>query len=210
MPVHHPDDALLLEYASGAMPQSVALVVATHVGACQRCQATTGGLEAVGGACLDDITPVGMSHDALDAMFALLDGPEPQPVTARPRISGVPSPLNEYLTVGFDALPWKGREGGIQTFDLDVPDQRTFLLHIPAGVKSPVHTHRGREITQVVQGAFRDESGEYCEGDFVVTDDSVTHQPQVAGSQSCVCLAVLESPVKLAGPFGWLINPFIR
>ena len=209
MATHHPDESLLLEYSSGALPQSVALVVATHVGGCGQCQAASGGFDAVGGACLDDIVPAAMSSDALDSMFSMLDDVAlPEPRVAR--IAGVPSPLNEYMTMGFDAVPWKGRDGGIQTFELDVPDQRTFLLRIPAGGKSPTHTHRGKEYTLVVDGAFTDENGEFCEGDFVVTDDSVTHTPQVAGAQSCICLAVLEAPVKLAGPLGWLINPFLR
>ena len=210
MPAHHPDDALLLEYASGAMPQSVALIVATHVGGCARCQATTGGLEAVGGACLDDIAPVEMNDDALASLFARLDGDSAPEPPAHVRIPGVPTPLDQYLSAGFADLTWKGRAGGIQTFELDVPDQRTFLLRIPAGGKSPAHTHRAKEYTQVVQGAFVDHTGEFCEGDFVVTDPSVTHQPMVAGAQSCICLAVLEAPLKLTGPFGWLVNPFLR
>jgi putative transcriptional regulator len=209
MPTHHPEDSLLLEYANGALPQSIALVVATHVGGCAQCQASSGGFEAVGGACLDDIAPVEMSADALASLFALLDG-DPVFETPVARVAGVPSPLNEFMTVGFDAVPWKGRDGRIQTFDLDVSDRRTFLLRIPAGGKSPVHTHRGQEYTLVVDGAFIDDSGEYHEGDFVVTDDSVKHAPQVLGERACICLAVLESPVKLSGPLGWLINPFLN
>lgn len=209
MATYHPNDSLLLEYASGALPQSIALVVATHVGLCRQCQAASGGFEAVGGACLDDIAPVQMSADSVASMFALLDDkPAPEPVIAR--VPGIPSPLDEYLTEGFDALAWRGRSGGIQTFDLDVPDQRTFLLRIPEGGQSPTHTHRGKEYTLVVDGAFSDEDGEYFEGDFMVTDDAVTHKPQVIGGKACICLAVLESPVRLTGPLGWMINPFLR
>jgi putative transcriptional regulator len=209
MPKHHPDDELLMQYAAGALPESLALIVATHVGSCERCQAMIGGLEAIGGACMDDIAPISMSDDALASMLAMLDEPH-TPAAPRVRPEGVPSPLDEYLDVGFDQLRWRGRKGGIQTFDLDVDRHRTMLLHIPAGAKTPMHSHRGNEYTQVVQGAFLDATGEYCEGDFVVTDSSTTHQPGVIGDQACICLAVLDAPIKLTGPRGWLLNPFLR
>lgn len=210
MPKHHPDDDLLLQYTAGSVPESIALIVATHVGGCARCQAMTGGLDAIGGACLDDITPIKMSDDALASMFSMLDAPAEAEVSLPARPAGVPSPLDEYLSDNFDGLKWRGRSGGIQTYDLEVDANRTMLLYIPAGAKTPMHSHRGNEYTQVVQGAFLDETGEYCEGDFVVTDSSTTHQPGVISERACICLAVLDAPIKLTGPRGWLLNPFLR
>lgn len=209
MPKHHPDDDLLMRYAAGTLPESVALVVATHVGSCSRCQAMVSGLDAIGGACLDDIAPIRMSDDALSSMLALLDAPDDDTV-GPPRPDGVPSPLDQYLDVDFDALNWRGRKGGIQTYDIEIDDHRTILLYIPPGTKTPMHSHHGSEYTQVVQGAFMDQTGHFAEGDFVVTDGSTTHKPGVTGDQACICLAVLDAPLKLTGPRGWLLNPFLR
>lgn len=209
MPSHHPDDELLMQYAAGQTPESVALVVATHVGSCPRCQAMTGGLDAVGGACLDELEPVAMNAGALDALLARLDDDGPaEPIPQR--IPGVPSPLDTYLPASFDALPWKRRPGGIRIYDLDIDTNRAFLLHIGEGARTPMHTHRGSEYTLVVDGAFSDETGEYRAGDFVVTDSNITHQPAVVSDSDCICLAVLDAPIKLTGPRGWLINPFLR
>lgn len=209
MPIHHPDEELLMQYAAGLLPESIALVVATHVGACAQCQAMNGGFEAVGGACLDELAPVSMDDDALASLLARLDEPE-EVVEPPKRIPGVPSPLDTYLPDSFDALAWKRRPGGIKIFDLDVDTNRVFLLHIGEGVRTPMHTHRGSEYTLVVEGAFSDSTGEYNVGDFVVTDSSITHQPAVVSDQSCICLAVLDAPIKLTGPRGWLFNPFLR
>ena len=37
-PNHHPDEALLLEYAGGGLTESIALVVATHLALCPICR----------------------------------------------------------------------------------------------------------------------------------------------------------------------------
>lgn len=210
MPIHHPDDELLMQYAAGQTPESVALVVATHVGGCARCQAMTGGFDAVGGACLDEIAPVAMGDAALTDLFALIDGPEARLDPPPARVMGVPSPLDTYLPDVYDALPWKKRPGGIKIYDLDVDANRVFLLHIAEGARTPMHTHRGNEYTLVVDGAFSDSTGEYGVGDFVVTDTNVTHQPAVISDRDCICLAVLDAPIKLTGARGWLFNPFLR
>jgi len=39
MPAHHPGPEVLMDYASGALPEPVALLVATHASLCRECQA---------------------------------------------------------------------------------------------------------------------------------------------------------------------------
>ena len=35
---HHPDSELILDYAAGAVPEAVALIVATHLAKCDLCR----------------------------------------------------------------------------------------------------------------------------------------------------------------------------
>jgi len=56
-PDHHPSDERLLEYASGAAPEPIALLVATHLALCPACRHVTAELEAVGGALLETLPP---------------------------------------------------------------------------------------------------------------------------------------------------------
>ena len=57
VPVHHPSEARLLDYASGALPEPMALLIATHLALCPACRRTVAELEAVGGALLEALPP---------------------------------------------------------------------------------------------------------------------------------------------------------
>ena len=61
---HHPDDALLLAYASGAADEAVSLILATHLSYCSQCRLRSGEMEAIGGALLEDMAPEPLSSQA--------------------------------------------------------------------------------------------------------------------------------------------------
>ena len=71
---HHPDETLLLAYASGATDEALGLVVATHIAYCDQCRGVTARLEAIGGSLLQDLAPASLSGNALDTVLAKLDG----------------------------------------------------------------------------------------------------------------------------------------
>lgn len=216
MPIHHPDTAILASYSAGSLREPQSLVVATHLTLCPECLNATRELEALGGALLDE-APLSarMSDGSLAAVLARLEEPESPPLVAPldrgEPAAGVPQPLWDYLGAPLGELGWKRHLGGIAHFTIDTSTagHQTFLLRLPAGRKMPVHTHRGTETTLVLTGAFADHTGEYARGDFVELDGSIAHQPIVDEAEECICLAVLDAPVKLTGAFGRLLNPFL-
>jgi putative transcriptional regulator len=72
---------------------------------------------------------------------------------------------------------------------------RAYLLGLKPGLGVPHHMHRGAELTCVLKGAFRDGEVVLGPGDFVESDESVTHNPTVAGRGECVCLIASEAPL---------------
>jgi len=84
------------------------------------------------------------------------------------------------------------------------------MLKAAPGTKIPRHEHRGDEWTCVLQGAFRHQLGAYGAGDFDEADESVEHQPVIEDGIECVCLVALEGGIRLKGPIGRLIQPFVR
>ena len=82
------------------------------------------------------------------------------------------------------------------------------LHKIDAGGKVPDHDHRGQEITVVLKGSFSDEDGVYQPGDFLVREPGESHRPMAAQNDDCICLSVLEAPIKLKG-LKSLLNPFL-
>jgi putative transcriptional regulator len=69
-PIH---DEYLLDYAAGAAPEAVSVLVASHLELCPAARATLARLEAVGGVYLEQLPPAGLSPATIEAVFAKLD-----------------------------------------------------------------------------------------------------------------------------------------
>jgi putative transcriptional regulator len=216
LPTHHPSDARLLDYVSGAASEPVSLVVATHLALCPRCRCETRELESLGGALLDDLPAESLSADCLDRMLARIERPEPpaEPAKPAPAAGGdlsIPQPLRGYLDRPLADLPWR-RRGAISEVALlpNIEDHATRLLWIRAGAAVPQHTHQGSELTLVLKGSFQDAHGHYVRGDVEEADSDVDHRPIAGDDEDCLCLAVTDAPLKLTSPLGRLINLFVR
>jgi putative transcriptional regulator len=211
-PSHHPSEARLLDYASGALPEPPALLVATHLALCPHCRRTVAELEAVGGALLDRLPPEPLGAGALERTLAHLGEAEvPTPRAAGSDGHTLPQPLRGYLGDGLDCLPWR-RVGPLAEVRLltDFPGFTTRLLWARAGVAVPAHTHDGCELTLVLQGGFDDGHGHFAVGDVEEADGRLDHRPVADEGEDCICLAVTDAPLRLTGRLGRLLNPILR
>lgn len=208
----HLPDELLLDDASGAAPPPIALMAATHRALCTVCNKVHRGFEALGGGLLERIEPAQMAQDALERALARLD----EPVPARPApLKGpsiLPRPLWRYVTGDLTALPWRDQARGVAEAALDCAGGgfKASLLRIAAGRAIPRHTHRGDEITLVLDGAFADANGHYVRGDVCFADPSIEHSPVADSGPECLCLVVTQGPIKLTGPLLRFLNPFLK
>jgi putative transcriptional regulator len=209
---HHPSPELLLDYATGALDEAVALVVAGHVALCPECRARVRALEAVGGALLEAATPVAVPEDLRARTLAALDAPHGRRAAA-PRIRdlALPAPVRERLDRPLDELPWKRVGSFYEEYVLPVGagGRRVSLLRIPPGRAMPEHDHRGHEYTLVLAGSYADEEGVFRRGDFDAKESGHAHRPVAGDGEPCLCLVVLDAPVRLRGMLR-VLNPFLR
>ena len=215
---HHPEPALLLDYATGTLADPFALIVATHMALCPACRREVAALEAVGGALLEQAPEAGeadVDQGAFERMMSRVEALPPEPAIAPlPAIdtatARIPRPLRDRLPASLDNLPWR-RQGPVETVFLpcDLPGHRVRVLRIAAGRGVPRHTHRGTELTLVLQGSFSDETGHYLRGDMECADPELDHRPVADPGEACVCLAVTSAPLRLTGTLGRLIDPFL-
>ena len=124
----------------------------------------------------------------------------------------LPHCLAKLIPEGIDQLDWKRLGSALSVARLPTGDaSREVALHkIKAGGRVSNHDHRGREVTVVLQGSFSDQNGLYLPGDFLVKEAGEEHRPIASEDAECICLSVLEAPVKFTGPITSLINPFLK
>ena len=213
-------EALLLDYAAGALNEALSLVVSTHLSMSSSSRAFVKQCETIGGHLLvSECEPISVSSTCFETVMAKLeqecrDHYSPCKSLNTNSFQGIdiPSPLSEVLNpIQHDRCLWHKMLKGMEFLDVLRCDQSLArLFRMAPATAVPSHSHTGLEVTLILDGAFSDETGEYFMGDLIVEDETTTHTPVSCPRQGCVCLAVTTSPVRLTGWVGRFINPFLR
>ncbi len=224
LPANHVTDELLAAYAAGTLSEAESLIVATHSALCPLCRDAIAAFEAVGANLLDEIEPEELSAGSLESVMAKLDDAADLPdnvvrhpsskTAAAAAAEGfvLPEPLRSYVGGDLNDVVWRPVIRGLEEAELSVsgPEFNVRLIRVAAGAAMPQHSHYGSEYTLLLTGAYQDSSGRFARGDFQMADSDVDHQPTAEPGEPCVCLIVTDAPIKLTGPVGRLLNPFIR
>jgi len=210
----HPDLDLMTEYCAGSLPLAQSTCLSVHIGFCGRCQRVVCQLSDVGASLFEQWEPVPVSDVLLQGVLARLDDEPPlQYAAAAPVESGsAPAILQRLMKGDFSDLVWKsiGRTLRISYLKTGDPKFELALYHIKAGGRIPEHGHRGSEMTLVLDGGFSDAKGSYHKGDFVYRSEGDIHAPTAFQSEDCICIAVVDAPLKFTNwKFRWM-NPFLK
>lgn len=233
----HPDIHWLTDYAAGNLPMSQALCISAHLSFCSQCRKQVEQLNSLGGIMLNSSLadnpsiksqqplaeaeiPSSLRAQMLDLIsndqsttgsttLTTVASANDEPDSSN---SELPSCLNKLIPNGTDQLHWQKLGTAVSVARLAAGDtEREVALHkIKAGGRVGNHDHKGREVTVVLTGSFSDQQGQYLPGDFIVKESGEAHQPIASEDAECICLSVLEAPVKFTGPIARLINPFLR
>ncbi|MEE4189464.1 MAG: ChrR family anti-sigma-E factor [Roseobacter sp.] len=195
---HHLNDAVLMAYSAGSLPEAFNLLVAAHLSLCDSCRAQAESFDALGGELLDQPCSIVVDETSLGNTIALIDGGAVDQVAPEKSRRGVlPTPLQHYVGGDLDAIQWKPVGMGVKQAILSTSkDASARLLYIPAGTAMPDHGHQGREMTMVLQGAFQDEDGYFARGDVEIADSDLHHTPVADIHEDCICLAVTDAPLQ--------------
>ena len=204
------DSAWMLDYASGALSEPFALAMATHVSMNDEAARQYDKLNALGGALLDDMSGDELDGEIMDVMRRL-DDVEPILIETAETVSDVPAPLRPYIGASYDDLNWRTIGPGIKQalIETGVSTHKVGLLKIAPGRPVGQHTHKGTEFTVVLEGAYDDGYTRFEKGDLQLADASLDHQPLADKDQGCICLFVLDAPLRFTGPLSKWLNPFI-
>ena len=144
-------DALLLDYAAGALSLPLEVLVETHLAMNEESAKTMNMLMKLGGVLLEDSDPVSLSEGALENVLKAIEQDEgKQPDTSKRKIDTncalLPRPIADYLPDRNDPS-W--RRIGIGLFECDVvfdndPGSGKILSHFPWHIHPLSHTYRHR------------------------------------------------------------------
>lgn len=220
---HHPKLELLKAYVDGTLPASVAVIIAAHIELCEECQDLVKTLskesalvhfasesdvsEHASHPCMsatqdefDDLIDRITSDSSVDETALVL----PQEV----KVEGDSYILPRVLS-NLDHTSWVNI-GKLSRSRIELEDGslHTSLLHIAPEGGVPQHTHKGFEITLLLEGSFEDELGKYNKGDFIWLDGDNTHEP--VSKEGCLCLTVSSDAQHFTQGLSKLLNPIGR
>lgn len=236
---HHPDINLLLEYSAGSIDSAVALSVSAHLHYCESCSEQVNRFNQLGGILLEELehtsyqpenvnlraTPAMLRplDQLFDSVMARVDNIENPATVSEGQASEIPIAVASKIRRDLPAnlaklivkprfLKWRRVAPAMQIAHLKTGQHRceVSLIKIGAGGRVLEHNHKGNEYTVVLRGAFSDQDGIYSAGDFLHRKPGDVHTPNATADADCLCLAVVDAPLKFTGLLGWLINPFVQ
>ena len=204
-------DDWIVSYASGALSEAHALVVASHCSYHQELQDKVADAENIGGLLMENCNPSEVSNDLFENIMDKLDE-EPAAEITSANDNALPGPLAEYIGKPLDELKWRMMGPGLSQVRLwtGPNDERLWLLKAKGGAKIPTHDHNGLELTLVLQGSYHIGEDCYRPGMLEIADeDTKDHTPMIDHGEDCICLVVTEAPIKIHSLIGRLVQPFI-
>lgn len=221
---HHPTFALLKNFVDGELPASISAGIAIHADMCEKCRSYIAQLtEQVAessfefeAAFLDRFT-VDESKN-LDEVAEINFEDMINDITASSDIENIPAKKEKFISFNKQAyaIPPALRNMSLgktahigklsrARVQLDENEIHTSLLHIEPGGGVPEHTHKGFELTLLLDGSFEDENGIYVKGDFIMLEGSHKHHP-ISG-KGCLCYTVANDALHFTQGINKLLNP---
>jgi putative transcriptional regulator len=210
----HPDAATLMSFAAGSLSEALSAVVSAHLSLCRQCRGEVRDLEYVGAALIEEFPTTNNLASVAPDIAGLQNVKKTSSLrlTSTSLLAGrLPATIAARYSLSDDTIPWKRLGPGIWHHRLELSpglegDLR--LLKIGAGRRMPNHGHGGEELTLVLDGAYRDETGEYRRGDIQDVDSEIEHRPVADEQFGCMCLIASERPARFKGFIGRLLQPW--
>lgn len=219
---HHPKQQLLQGFVSGELTASLSAAIAIHADMCPCCQAKIAQMMETQAAqsfaetdlaqftfddviVSNDIEPINFDAmiDAIvaDEQVASLPVRHEQSITIADKQYILPQAIENVELSHFTHLGKLSRA----RFKFAEGEVHSSLLQIQPGGSVPEHTHKGYELTLLLEGEFSDEQGHYVPGDFMMLDGTNTHKPY--SDKGCLCFTVVNQPLHFTQGINRLLNP---
>ncbi|MFT5542413.1 MAG: putative transcriptional regulator [Glaciecola sp.] len=212
----HPNNQQLSEFSSGVMSPTESLIVSAHCDMCVQCSRKISlYTESNTNEAFNDSPDAEAEHAFGSMLFDITSqqidkGIAREPSTKVLELDGrqftLPSSLNRFAaSIG----NWSHLVGKIWQAPVNIGgDTVANFIFMEKGGSVPEHTHRGTEMTLVVNGEFSDGLADYDSGDFMVMDEKHVHTPVATSDEGCLVFSIVDKPLHFTSGWARLINPF--
>jgi putative transcriptional regulator len=208
---HHPEAESLMSCSAGSMPEAFAAVMSAHITSCAQCQKDLAILESIGIALFDKLPATPVLRDAPIIALRAGEAVDASEIPSHP-MGDVPAPLVPVIGHYLDAIAWKRVSAGVWQYPvkLNANSRGTLrLIKVAPGQALPEHSHNGSELTLVLKGSYRDETGHYQVGDVEDMCGDAKHSPVADPSEGCICLVANDGKMKFRSLAARLIQPLM-
>ena len=210
----HPSSDQLIEFSSGTGSTALSIAISTHLHFCAECRRHVSEVESTAAVLFEQQTVATVAENSFDLLMGRIKN-EPKPAIADVKLKSptrFPAVIEKLIHGDTESLTWQKPMKNLRVSRL-LTDDSGFILglhHMKSGARVPHHSHRGNEISVVIEGGFSDAMGSYGPGDFIHLSTEHQHSPQADADGDCWLVSIVEAPVKLSGPLGWVLNPFLK
>jgi putative transcriptional regulator len=213
----HPKYTDLHAFSAGNCEPAMALMISAHVDMCSQCQQD----------CIDIQAELASDLFASPSPVAPLDS---QYITMMSNITDLPvakvmAPEVNSTSIELDGkffeLPralrrhvkntgnWSRLVGKLWQAPVDLGDiGKANFIYMEKGGRVPEHTHKGTEMTLVIDGQYGDGIAEYDCGDFTIMNNQHNHLPHSEADDGCLVFTIVDQPLHFTAGIARLLNPF--
>ncbi|MEP1449079.1 MAG: ChrR family anti-sigma-E factor [Paraglaciecola sp.] len=213
----HPNFADLQRFSAGNCDTAMALMISAHVDMCPQCQQDC--LEIQAELAKELFSPQ-TAIEPLDSQYLDMV----TKITELPIADNVESIANNTsieLDGKFFELPralrkyakntgnWSRLVGKLWQAPVDLGDiGKANFIYMEKGGRVPEHTHKGTEMTLVIDGQYGDGIAEYDCGDFTLMSSRHKHLPHSEADDGCLVFTIVDQPLHFTAGIARLLNPF--
>lgn len=208
-PATHPDEEILIAFASGQLDLAYRVVLEAHLSFCSECAQHLAWMQAPGGVLLGQQQPVPPPPELWDRLTARLPA-----ASAVDELASSPLPRAALTELPPRERPrswFKMPLSSMRSTRLWADQERRVELHMVsfnAGERFPNHIHLGHEQVVVLAGGYSDPEGHFVAGDFAPYAAGSSHSPMVDHDEPCWIVTRIEKGVRFTGWRGLLLRLF--
>jgi len=213
----HPKFIDLQAFSAGNCEPAMALMISAHVDMCPQCQSDC--IEIQAQLAKDMFTVQAVNTPLDDEYLGMLSQITDLPI-AKTKINEISNSSIE-LDGKFFELPralrrhakntgnWSRLVGKLWQAPVDLGDiGKANFMYMEKGGRVPEHTHKGTEMTLVIDGQYSDGVAEYDCGDFTLLNNQHKHLPHSEADDGCLVFTIVDKPLHFTAGIARLLNPF--